>query len=60
MKTNLTTQAARGCYQVSELSAPNTDNAWVVNFNDGSVNNDDKTNDNNNRAWCVRGGVYTQ
>lgn len=33
---------------------PNPTNAWIVNFNDGNVNNDNKTNNNYVRA--VRAG----
>jgi hypothetical protein len=41
-------------YWSSTTNADNTDNAWNVNFNNGNVNNDDKTNTNYVRA--VRGG----
>jgi hypothetical protein len=34
--------------------APNTNNAWNFNSNDGNQNNDDK--DNDNYAWAVRPG----
>ena len=34
--------------------APNTDNAWNFNTNNGNQNNDNK--DNNNYAWAVRPG----
>ncbi|MBI5525158.1 MAG: hypothetical protein HY897_02410 [Deltaproteobacteria bacterium] len=36
--------------------AANTSNAWNVNFDNGNVNNNDKTNNNNVR--CVRGGTW--
>ena len=42
-------------YWSATTNANNTDNAWDVNFNNGDVNNDDKTN--NNFVWCVRGGA---
>ncbi|MEA2091813.1 MAG: DUF1566 domain-containing protein [Campylobacterota bacterium] len=32
----------------------NSENAWIVNFNNGNVNNNDK--DNNNYVRCVRAG----
>ena len=41
-------------YWSSSTNADNSDNAWNVNFNNGNVNNDDKTNDN--YVWPVRGG----
>ena len=34
--------------------APNTNNAWNFNANDGNQNNDNK--DNENYAWAVRSG----
>jgi uncharacterized membrane protein len=34
--------------------APNTNNAWNFNANDGNQNNDNK--DNENYAWAVRPG----
>lgn len=42
-------------YWSATTNANNTSNAWDVNFNNGDVNNDDKTN--NNFVWCVRGGA---
>ena len=42
-------------YWSSTTYANNTDNAWNVNMNDGNVNNDDKSNDNN-YVLPVRGG----
>ena len=41
-------------YWSSTTNADNPDNAWNVNFNNGNVNNNDKTNTNYVRA--VRGG----
>jgi len=38
----------------SSTNSNDPDNAWNVNFNDGNVNNDNKSNDNYVRA--VRGG----
>ena len=43
-------------YWSATTNANNTTNAWNVNFNDGNVDNNAKTNDNN-LAWCVRGGA---
>ncbi len=40
-------------YWSSTTYAPNTSNAWNVNFNDGNVNNNNKTN--NNYVRCVSG-----
>ena len=42
-------------YWSATTNANNTSNAWDVNFNNGDVNNDDKTN--NNFVWCARGGA---
>ena len=36
----------------SSLYASDSSNAWIVNFNDGNVNNDDV--DNTRRVRCVR------
>jgi len=41
-------------YWSSTTNANNTDNAWIVDFNNGNVNNNNKTNNNYVRA--VRGG----
>ena len=41
-------------YWSSTSIAPNPNNAWIVNSNNGNVNNDNKTNNNYVRA--VRGG----
>jgi hypothetical protein len=41
-------------YWSSTTNSNNPTNAWNVNFNDGNVNNDNKTNNNYVRA--VRGG----
>jgi len=41
-------------YWSSSSYANNPQNAWIVNFNDGNVNNDNKTNGNYVRA--VRAG----
>lgn len=41
-------------YWSASTLAPNPTNAWIVNFNNGNVNNNDKTN--NNSARLVRGG----
>jgi uncharacterized membrane protein len=40
-------------YWSSTTYAPNTTNAWNVNFNNGNVNNNNKTN--NNYVRCVSG-----
>jgi hypothetical protein len=40
---------------VGSTNADYPDNAWNVNFNDGNVNNNDKSN--NNYVRCVRGGA---
>lgn len=40
-------------YWSSTTYAPNTTNAWRVNFNNGNVNNNNKTN--NNYVRCVSG-----
>jgi hypothetical protein len=42
-------------YWSSTSNANNTGNAWYVNFNDGNVNANDKTN--TNYVWPVRGGA---
>ncbi len=42
-------------YWSATTNATNTSNAWDVNFNNGNVDNDDKTN--TNFVWCVRGGA---
>lgn len=42
-------------YWSATTNANNASNAWNVNFNNGDVNNDDKTN--TNHVWCVRGGA---
>jgi uncharacterized protein (TIGR02145 family) len=39
-------------YWSSTTNANNTDNAWIVNFNNGNTNNNNKSNTNNVR--CVR------
>lgn len=39
---------------VAPINANNPTNVWNVNFNDGNVNDDDKTNTNHVRAG--RGG----
>ena len=41
-------------YWSSTTYAPNTANAWIVNFNNGNTTNNDKTNSYYVR--CVRGG----
>jgi hypothetical protein len=41
-------------YWSSSTNANNTGNAWILNLNNGNVNNDNKTN--NNYVWPVRGG----
>ena len=41
-------------YWSSTTNVNNPDNAWIVNLNNGNVNNDNKTN--NNYVWPVRGG----
>jgi hypothetical protein len=41
-------------YWSASTYAPNPINAWIVNFNDGNVNNNNKTNNNYVRA--VRSG----
>ena len=41
-------------YWSASTYGPNPINAWNVNFNDGNVNNNDKTNNNYVRA--VRSG----
>ena len=41
-------------YWSSSTNANNPDNAWNVNFDNGNVNNDDKSNTTSVRA--VRGG----
>ena len=43
-------------YWSATTNANDATNAWNVNFNDGNVNNNDKSNDDN-YAWCVRGGA---
>jgi len=44
-------------YWSSSTYVPNTTNAWNVNFNDGSVNNNNKTNSNYVR--CVSTGAWS-
>ncbi|MBP7781965.1 MAG: DUF1566 domain-containing protein [Burkholderiales bacterium] len=39
-------------YWSSSTNASNTNNAWVVNFNNGNVNANNKNN--NNYVWPVR------
>ena len=41
-------------YWSASTYAPNPDNAWIVNFNDGNLNANNRTNNNYVRA--VRGG----
>jgi hypothetical protein len=41
-------------YWSSTTNVNNPTNAWIVNLNDGNVNNDNKTN--SNYVWPVRGG----
>ena len=41
-------------YWSSTTNADNTNNAWIVNFNNGNSNNNNKGNSNYVR--CVRGG----
>lgn len=41
-------------YWSSTTNAANTTNAWIVNLNNGNVNNTNKTN--NNYVWPVRAG----
>lgn len=41
-------------YWSASSLAPNPTNPWIVNFNNGNVNNDDKTN--NNYVRLARGG----
>ena len=41
-------------YWSSSTNSNNTTNGWIVNLNNGNVNNNDKTN--NNYVWPVRGG----
>jgi hypothetical protein len=41
-------------YWSSTTYAPNPNNAWNVNLNNGNVNNNNKTN--SNYVWPVRGG----
>jgi len=41
-------------YWSSTTNVNNTDNAWIVNLNNGNVNNDNKTN--TNYVWPVRAG----
>jgi len=43
-------------YWSSTSNANNPNNAWNVNFNDGNVNNNNKTN--NKRVRAVRGGSW--
>jgi hypothetical protein len=45
-------------YWSSTTYAPDTSNAWNVNFNNGNGNANNKTNSNYVR--CVRGGEYEQ
>ena len=42
-------------YWSATTNASNTTNAWDVNFNNGNVDNDNKSN--TNFVWCVRGGA---
>ena len=42
-------------YWSATTNATNASNAWDVNFNNGNVSNDDKSN--NNLVWGVRGGA---
>lgn len=42
-------------YWSATTNAANASNAWDVNFNNGNVNNDDKSN--THFVWCVRGGA---
>ncbi len=42
-------------YWSGTTNANNTTNAWDVNFNNGNVDNNDKSN--TNFVWCVRGGA---
>jgi hypothetical protein len=44
-------------YWSSTTIATNPNNAWNVNFNNGNVNNDNKTNEQHVRA--VRGGLWS-
>jgi RNA-directed DNA polymerase len=43
-------------YWSSTSNANNTNNAWIVDTNNGNVNNDNKTN--NNYVWPVRSGEW--
>jgi len=47
---------ASGNYWSSSSYAPNTDNAWVVNMNNGNLNADNKSN--SNYVWPVRAGEW--
>ena len=42
-------------YWSATTDATNSTNAWDVNFNNGNVDNNDKSN--TNFVWCVRGGA---
>lgn len=42
-------------YWSATTNATNASNAWDVNFNNGDVNTNNKTN--TNFVWCVRGGA---
>ena len=42
-------------YWSSSPNANNSNNAWIVNFNNGNVNNNNK--DNHNYVRCVRAGA---
>ena len=42
-------------YWSATTNATDTSNAWNVNFNNGNVNTNDKTN--TNYVWCVRAGA---
>jgi hypothetical protein len=43
-------------YWSATTNASNATNAWDVNFNNGNVDTNDKSN--TNLAWCVRGGAW--
>jgi hypothetical protein len=42
-------------YWSATTNANNATNAWAANFNDGNVDNNDKSN--THYVWCVRGGA---
>jgi len=46
---------AQNNYWSSTTNANNPQNAWIVNFNNGNVNANNKTN--NYRVRAVRGGL---